>query len=68
MSADLVTGFLNNQYPTMSDGDGPLYSNLVVKEFRPFMAAEPTPTPAPASSNSRRYRKIIPTRSISPRG
>jgi len=32
-SGDYITGFLNNQYPTMRDADGPIYSNLVVKEL-----------------------------------
>jgi len=27
------TGFMKNQYPTMHDLDGPIYSNLVVKEI-----------------------------------
>ena len=34
VSGDYVTNFLNNQYPTMSNTVGPIYSNLVVKEFR----------------------------------
>jgi hypothetical protein len=32
-SGDFVTGFMKNQYKTMRDADGPIYSNLVVKEL-----------------------------------
>jgi len=39
VSADKTTGYMHNQYPTMSDADGPLYSNLIVKELRPSTAA-----------------------------
>jgi len=46
VSADLLTGFMHNQYPTMSDADGPLYSNLVVKELRPSAAAPAINSPA----------------------
>ncbi|MDZ7301905.1 MAG: FG-GAP-like repeat-containing protein [candidate division KSB1 bacterium] len=41
VSGEFVTGFLHNQYPTMSDADGPIYSNLVVKEFRSNETATP---------------------------
>jgi hypothetical protein len=41
VSGDFVTGFMNNQYPTMSDAEGPIYSNLVVKEFRLNETAPP---------------------------
>ncbi len=34
-SGTYITGFMNNQYPTMRDADGPIYSNLVVKELIP---------------------------------
>jgi len=35
VGGDTTTQFQHNQYPTMSDADGPIYSNVLVKEFVP---------------------------------
>ncbi len=35
VSGDTATQFQSNQYPTMSDADGPIYSNVLVKELVP---------------------------------
>ncbi|MEK7727047.1 MAG: FG-GAP-like repeat-containing protein [candidate division KSB1 bacterium] len=42
MSGDFVTNFQNNQYPAMYDAQGPIYSNLIVKETRPADTIFPT--------------------------
>lgn len=42
MSGDFETNFENNQYPAMYDAQGPIYSNLIVKETRPTDTIFPT--------------------------
>lgn len=53
VSGDLVTNFLGNQYPTMKDANGPIYSNLLVKEI--VSAADETPPVITVVIDDREY-------------